>query len=273
MPISSRFELKYIIDESRAQAVANYVRSFLRPSVYCTWDGPIPGEPVISLYLDSPDFLFFRQGQAGLKNRFKLRIRFYDDNWQSPAFVEIKRRESDTIIKDRAMIHREEVRRMMTEGWRPPAEPLGGAGAAGNGRQHVYQKFCNLCVKSHAYPVVYVSYLREAYESPHDEKLRVTLDRLVHATPFDGSPRLKMPVRGFAPSPDRPPYHLKRDAVVLELKFNDAAPTWMFDMVRCFNLERRPMGKYTCCVDALGLPLGRRVAPEHGEQLAFRAAG
>ena len=102
---SARFELKYVVEEARAVAVADFVSSYLRPSEH-NGEGPIRGHPVISLYLDSPDFFFFRQAYTGHKNRMKLRIRFYDDEWQRPAFLEIKRRVSEVICKDRAMMTR-----------------------------------------------------------------------------------------------------------------------------------------------------------------------
>src|ERR1700691_1868169 len=107
MAHSSRFELKYIIEDARAVAVADFVSAALRPSVH-TRSGPIRGHPVISLYLDSPDFFFFKQAYNGHKNRMKLRIRFYDDEWKRPAFLEVKRRVSEVICKDRAMMTREE---------------------------------------------------------------------------------------------------------------------------------------------------------------------
>jgi hypothetical protein len=47
----------------------------------------------------------------------KLRIRFYDDEWKRPAFLEVKRRVSEVICKDRAMMTREGVRQILTAGW------------------------------------------------------------------------------------------------------------------------------------------------------------
>ena len=117
---SARFELKYIIEEPRAVAAADFVSSYLRPSEH-NGSGPIRGHPVISLYLDSPDFFLFRQAYTGAKNRMKLRIRFYDDEWQRPAFLEIKRRVGEVICKDRAMMTREGVRRILAAGWPPGA--------------------------------------------------------------------------------------------------------------------------------------------------------
>src|SRR3974377_960056 len=118
---SARFELKYALEDARAVAVADFVQSYLRPSEH-NGSGPIRGHPVISLYLDSPDYFFFRQAITGHKNRMKLRIRFYDDEWKRPAFLEVKRRVSEVICKDRALITREGVRQILTGGW--PAGPF-----------------------------------------------------------------------------------------------------------------------------------------------------
>ena len=68
-------------------------------------------------------FLFFRQAYTGHKNRIKLRIRFYDDEWKRPAFLEIKRRLNEVICKDRAMMTREGVRQILAEAG--PARPIG----------------------------------------------------------------------------------------------------------------------------------------------------
>ena len=55
-------------------------------------------DTITSLYLDSSALHLYRQTVQGIKNRFKLRIRFYDDNPGNPAFLEIKRRVTDVII-------------------------------------------------------------------------------------------------------------------------------------------------------------------------------
>ena len=104
-----------VIQEPRAVAIADYLSCHLRPSVHNN-TGPVRGHPVISLYLDTPDFFFFRQAYTGHLNRMKLRIRFYDDEWKRPAFLEVKRRVHEVICKDRAMITREGVRQILTSG-------------------------------------------------------------------------------------------------------------------------------------------------------------
>jgi hypothetical protein len=249
-----RYELKYVVEETRARAIAGFLRGYLRPSMY-NRPGPLPGEPVVSLYFDSPDLLFYRQASGGLKNRIKLRVRFYDDDWDHPAFLEIKRRVSDVICKDRAMISREVVRRMLREGW--PSLLDGSDHSAlvcGTTPAMVLQQFSYLCNAAQARATLYTTYVREAFVGADDGKLRVTFDRHIRAALYEGEDRVAVPRRGVPPNP----LCIPPESVVLELKFNGGCPGWMQRMVRIFNLYRRSASKYCMCAEALGLPLGRR---------------
>jgi VTC domain len=266
---SARFELKYVIEEPRAVAVADFVSSYLAPSAH-NGSGPIRGHPVISLYLDSPDFFFFRQSYTGHKNRMKLRIRFYDDEWKRPAVLEIKRRVSEVICKDRAMMTREGVRQILAAGW--PSQPFWADNThliKGKLRQDVSEDFWRFANTMRAYGAVYVSYYREVYESGNDEELRVTFDRYIHGSRYDGSGRLQVPKRGWRPY--LPPYlaPFPKDGVILELKFDNQAPRWMFDLVKIFNLRQTPVCKYAACIYAQQLQWRRRVLPEQEYDLVL----
>jgi hypothetical protein len=266
---SARFELKYVIEEPRAVAVVDFLSSYLRPSEH-NGSGPIRGHPVISLYLDSPDFFFFRQAFTGVKNRMKLRIRFYDDEWKRPAFLEVKRRVSEVICKDRAMMTREGVRQILSAGW--PNQPFWADSTHlihGKRRQDVNDDFWKFANTMRAGGSIYVSYYREIYESPDDEELRVTLDRYIYGSRYDGSGRLQVPKRGWRPY--LPPYMapLPRDGVILELKFDNQAPRWMFDLVKIFNLRQVPVCKYVACMFAQQLHCRRQVLPEQEQDLVL----
>ena len=259
---SGRFELKYVIEEARACAVAEYVSTYLRPSAH-NGNGIIRGHPVISLYMDSPDFFFYRQANTGHKNRMKLRIRFYDDEWKRPAFLEIKRRVNDVICKDRAMISREGVRQILSSGWPDrPFFPDWTHLGHGRRREDVNNDFWAFANAVHAQGMIYVSYNREIYEATDDEELRVTFDRQIRGSHYDGTGTLRAPTSGWRPY--LPPYlaPFPKDGVVLELKFDQRAPRWMFDMVKVFNLQRTPVCKYCACIYAQNLQWGGQELPE-----------
>ncbi|MGA2864911.1 MAG: polyphosphate polymerase domain-containing protein [Verrucomicrobiota bacterium] len=264
---SARYELKYVLREPRAVAIADFVSSYLRPSEH-NGAGPIRGHPVISLYLDSPDFLFFRQSYTGHKNRMKLRIRFYDDQWERPAFLEVKRRVNDVIVKGRAMISRAGVQQILSQGWpRQPYFPDRAHLTQGRRRQDVSDDFWTFANTVSARGVIYVSYYREVYESATSEELRVTLDRQIRGSRYDGSGRLQTPKRGWFPY--QPPYlaPFPRDGVILELKYDERPPRWMLDLAKIFNLQQVPVCKYTACVFAQQLQWRRPVLPVQEEDL------
>jgi len=258
---TGRYELKYVVDEERAVAIADYLRCHTQPSVHNNASGFVRGHPVISLYMDSPDFFLFRQAYYGHLNRMKLRIRFYNEHWHHPAFLEIKRRVMDVIVKDRAMISREEVRQFLAGGWPNQSYWVDPAGLKhGKRRLDVFYRFWNFCNTIRARPMIYISYLREIWEGAGDEELRVTFDRQVSATPYDGAgpnSMLTACVRGLPPPPERAPYYLPFEGVVLELKYDTQAPWWMYDMVRHFNLQLRFMCKYAACIDGMQLQWGK----------------
>jgi hypothetical protein len=270
MPQRGRYEVKFVVDNERAKAIAQFVRTYLRPTPFNRWCR-VPGQPVVSLYLDSPDLFLYRQVCQGHKNRLKLRIRFYDDNPRHPAFLEVKRRINDVIAKQRAMIARSAAEELLYHGWPHPSHWPHPAGLIGGAeKMDVYNLFWSLTNRLRAQGKVYVSYLREAYDCPTDEQLRVTFDRLIHATPYDGSGKLKLPLTGVPPIVVQPLYNFTSDAVVLEMKFDERAPNWMYDLIRAFNLRRLSVSKYCMCVDSLGLSRGRPVAQSQEQPLLLR---
>jgi hypothetical protein len=267
MAHSARFELKYVIQEDRAVAIADFLSAFLRPSEH-NGTRAIRGHPVISLYLDSPDLFLFRQAYTGHKNRMKLRIRFYDDEWKRPAFLEVKRRVADVICKDRAMISREGVRQILSGGWPiQPYFPDANHLVHGKRRQDVNDDFWQFANTIKATGAIYVSYIREIWESPADDELRVTLDRYIHGSRYDGSGRMAVPHRGWRPY--LPPFlaPFPKDGVILELKFEERAPRWMFDLVRIFNLHQVAVCKYSACIYAQQLHFRRPVLAEEEHDL------
>ncbi len=248
----SRFELKYIVTESTACGVRDFALQYLEPDPHadparnCEYD-------VHSLYLDGPDLRLCKSTLYGFKNRHKLRIRFYDESPETPAFLEIKRRQDDVILKQRVPVRRSGVTRVLQGFW-PAHEDIMDVSPRG---QSALAEFCRLRDNIRAQGKCFVSYRREAYVTPRDDTLRVTFDRRVHGVWYGGDGTLAMRDRRVYP-PIR--------GVILEIKFTNRFPVWMREMARHFNLDRQSMAKYVACLAALeprGLEtLGHRDAVE-----------
>ncbi len=231
-----RFELKFIISEAKAQSIRAFVQNYLECDEYMRPDQPL-GYAVRSLYLDSPDLSLCRQTVDGEKNRFKLRIRFYDDRDKSPAFLEIKRRENDVIRKQRAAITRSGVQRFLMGDFIDSSCLF----RADTNSVSALDNFCHLTRKIGAVPSVFVVYSREAYVAPYSNDLRLTFDRQIESRLFE-------PGHGLHMSETRLPADV--DGCVLEIKFTDRFPHWTQELVQTFNLRRTSMPKYVECVDA-----------------------
>jgi hypothetical protein len=227
--LACRYELKYRISESRARAIAEYIRPYLHPDRYAKLR-PRYEYPITSLYLDSDNFRLARETLEGKRNRFKLRVRGYSDNQDSPCFFEIKRRISNVIVKSRARVKYDDVPRVLEEGYIPKDYETDEAAL----RQFVlYMNYIQ------AHPMVLVRYMRQAFEGDSDNRVRVTFDRQL-AYNSTREPRVRLNGTGWQ--------RLRLDFVVLEIKFTAKYPVWLSNMVKVFDLKQGAMSKYASSI-------------------------
>jgi len=228
--LGCRYELKYRINESKAQAITQFMRPYISLDHYSRLQ-PDKSYPIVSLYLDSANLHLCRQTMEGSKNRFKLRIRSYTDDVSYPRFFEIKRRMNTIIIKSRARVMNEDVNTLLS-GSAPSVQLYG----EDEETLRQFQFYVNSIA---ARPTVRVRYMRQAYEGDSENRVRITFDRQLaynlsaEATVGMGGPGWK--------------YHPTHD-VILEIKFTDCYPAWLSRMVKCFNLRSRSVSKYVSSV-------------------------
>jgi SPX domain protein involved in polyphosphate accumulation len=233
----NRFELKYIVDEPKAHALRDFARSYLRPDEFAD---PNAGYsyPIHSLYLDNAGLHLCTSTIEGHKNRFKLRIRYYDDKPDSPVFFEVKRRVTDAILKKRAAVRRDAAMRLLAGHSPHPTDLLKPADVKAFDS---LCQFCELRNKIDAFGKVIVSYVREAWVTPDNNSVRMTFDRNIRGSIYKNDLHARGLVDGA--KTDIP-------GVVLELKFTDRFPAWMRDAVHIFNLQRCSVPKYVECIEA-----------------------
>jgi hypothetical protein len=228
--LACRFELKYRVSESKAQAIRDYVRHYL-PMDHYAMNYPGGQYPISSLYLDSANLDLCKETLAGKANRFKLRIRAYDDAFDSPLFFEIKRRVNKVILKSRARIRRPDLLAAL-DGRLP-----------NNGRsvkdQQALEQFLYYQRMIQGRPVVLVRYRREPYEGDTENRVRVTFDRDLCYRPVT-VPEVTLNGYGWQ--------RIEMPFVVLEVKFTDHYPAWLHEMICVFNLNLSSMSKYVTSV-------------------------
>lgn len=231
-----RFELKYRISESKAQEIRFFAENYLKCDPYGA-SSPNRSYPVHSLYLDSPGLSTYHRTVNGDRNRFKLRLRYYDSG-DSPVFFEIKQRNNRVIRKKRAQVYRDAVQDLLN-GHVPT-------------RKHLIEKsveqldalehFCLLTGKLQATPKMHTTYMREAYESEDTNDVRITIDRnvkscRVHHNNLNNHLHDEFSVFG--------------NTVILEFKFTNRFPDWLNELTQRFHLRYESASKYVDSIECL----------------------
>jgi hypothetical protein len=250
-PALQRREYKYLIDEPTAERIRRYIHGICALDRYAsTADGRYRCD---TLYLDSLRMNLYRATIEAEAVRYKLRIRGYPDAPDAPAFLEVKRRVHDVIVKSRAPV-RGDWGHHLENGTLLHHVAQRDRMAAENFLSHYESGFAGPVV-----PVALVRYEREPYFSRIDEYARVTFDRKLcfqtkaelslvpdhdHWTPIDNPVAMRV-----APA---------SSLIVLELKFQQVVPGWMQRMVQALELRRDSNCKYTRAIDTmLERPAGR----------------
>ncbi len=251
-----RLELKYIIPEPVALAVRDYVSTHLTLDEFGVGQ-PDLSYPIHSLYLDSDHLSLYWETINGSKNRYKLRVRYYDDRPDSPVFFEIKRRMNDAILKQRGGVKRPAAAELLA-GRLPAMDEL-----FSSDPKHLtaLQNFCRLMLRLHARPMALVSYRREAWISAHNNSVRVTMDRQV---------RLDLDPMSSLRTTMTNPVSVFDKTVILELKFTGRFPSWFGNLARHFGLRQCSAAKYADGI-SLMLDAGRNPTPL-AEPMTFEAA-
>lgn len=226
-----------MVSEAKAAAIQALIQNHMDPDEYLTPNQP-NGYPVYSLYLDSPQLSLYRATAQGMKNRFKLRIRYYDDRPDSPIFPEIKRRLDQVVQKQRVGIRREKHSELI-RGYAPSRfDMLNDTQDFG-----ALQEFCQLYRSLNAIPTLIVGYHRQAYIDKITGTCRVTFDRNIRTRSFDEFEGLTTELQ---------PARHQDPGVILEMKYVDRLPQWMHRIIHTFGLQRQSVPKYGWSVESLG---------------------
>jgi SPX domain protein involved in polyphosphate accumulation len=228
-----RYEMKYVVSESKAAAIARFIEPYLGLDHYSRLQ-PNGFYPIVSLYLDSDDLRLCRESLRGFLKRFKLRIRGYSDDPNYPRFFEIKRRANTVIIKSRARVRTQDVKTLLSGQYVPPLQDY-------KTDVEVLKQF-QLYMKSiNAGPKVLIRYMRRAYEGNMDNRVRVTFDRHL-AYSISNTPNVSFNSRHWQP------HSLTLSGVILEIKFTERYPAWLSQMAEYFNLHQQSVSKYATSI-------------------------
>jgi hypothetical protein len=218
------YELKFLLDEARAQQVEAWARRRLTPDPH--------GDPVLggayrttSLYFDTPTLDVYHRAPSYRRSKFRLR-RYGAAPW---AFLERKSKWGDRVAKRRTSVPGEELTLL--------AHPSPVSTWPGHW-------FHFRLLARRLGPACRIAYQRTAFVGACAEgPLRLTLDRSVHGILTDGW--------GLDPFEDGLP--LLPGQVILEFKFRTALPALFKELVQELKLNPHAVSKYRRCREAWGV--------------------
>ena len=228
----SRHEIKYLVSESTAQGIVDYIRPLMWLDRFSEFQQDY-AYPIVSLYFDSDRLRLYQETAQGIKDRFKLRIRRYSDDPEFPSFFEIKHRINRTVYKSRGRVMAKSVPSLIEGKTRPPSDD--------NRESKNVAQFLLLTTRVRARPIVRTRYRRQAFESYADKNVRLTFDREFC---FAVTQNLDTSLEG--PGWHRLPLS---NGVILEIKFNGRFPAWMSRMVRYFQCDQKSISKYGLSIE------------------------
>ena len=161
MSSNGRYELKFILDESKYTDVIRWLNTTV-PS-----RRSYPGRFVNSVYFDDPEFTAVKDNLTGVSDRQKLRLRWYDSpgNPSSKPKLELKVREGRLGFKHHFTLDSfpEDIYSLLFTKF---TEQI---------KENITDNTdaCKI-FSTHLSPSLYVNYYRDYFEAPFD--LRITID-------------------------------------------------------------------------------------------------
>ena len=220
-----RTELKYLISAASCRLIISRLSSVLPFDTHATGDGSYF---VRSLYFDSMIFQGFFDKEAGLRDRRKFRIRYYNGD---RSFIRLEEKEKIGSFSTKTGV------RISVESFENLAERKGSLGPF----DHPLLEDFNRRVRTGSlFPILFTDYLRTSFCHPVGD-LRVTLDRGVTASHFSGDvwrPGASVPL-------------MKSGEAILEIKYSGVYPAHILDLIRDIPKTQTAVSKYCLCCQAL----------------------
>ncbi len=250
-----RHEAKYIIPPSMMEPIRRYIAPFCRPDPH--GHGSPQCYRITTLQLDGPGLPLHHAKKNESANRFKLRVRTYDQP-DSPVFLEVKRKLGQVVVKSRSRITRNDWSESLIRNI-PVAIPF-----VSEKEYVAFLEFIRLAREIQAAPVVRIRYVRESFFAVDAEYARVSFDRDLEYQPAYDWKLLGEEGRWLCMDDALAQNKMNTwSGIVLELKSLANAPRWMSDLTREFDLERDGNCKYSTAVSCEAVFRGSAATPAY----------
>ena len=234
--MAQRREIKYLVDRTTRTALTRDLSALMRPDAYSERDGSYR---VRSIYFDTPDYLAYHDKMAGLRSRYKLRIRTYGGGPETPSSVrfEVKARLLSNIHKFTADVPWQDYQQIELAMHRRVLPPPGLWA-----HNPDLKTFFRILRQYNMEPKVLIQYRRQAFERMELGRIRVNFDDELVATRNLDLPGALCGARRL----------LRSGHAVFEIKIDGFLPSWLHMLIAKFNLRDQSVSKYCHAVRSEG---------------------
>ncbi len=223
--VFSRYELKFMLDSERFEAVHEEIQKRMTPDKYSR-DGQF--YTISNIYYDTPDdHLISTAVRHDGKYRYKIRMRTYDPT-ANTAFLEIKKKYRGLTNKRRTSILIDEGRRLLEHAEEPEERPFM--------NMQVTHELLDIASGMELRPKTQISYDRRAYfgGDEFEPDLRITFDSGIRARRRDLELR-----HGSYGEP-----LLEEGKYIMEVKVSRSVPVWIARLLSENGVSRTHFSKY-----------------------------
>ncbi|MCF0135482.1 MAG: polyphosphate polymerase domain-containing protein [Lachnospiraceae bacterium] len=219
-----RHEIKYEISLAAARAIQERLKTVMQPDPH---HGP-EGYRIHSLYFDDADHSAYRDKVDGIRDRSKLRLRYYEENEDYIVF-ENKEKIGDLTRKTGMQVSKETALALM----RGEVLPLGTA--------PLLDLYRALKKSSMLHPAVLVDYHRTPF-TLKTQNVRITIDSDLRTKPFQKdlfdrqSPMIPV---------------LDPGTCILEVKYDEFLPPYLALILQDVPKTRIAISKFVRCLSIL----------------------
>ncbi|HEX2961863.1 MAG TPA: polyphosphate polymerase domain-containing protein [Ignavibacteriales bacterium] len=233
-----RLEKKFLISSAEAEIIKGQV-GFYMPADEKAIKSPL----IKSVYFDNRELKCFNEHMNRVNPRFKVRFRQYkkDQDIEGAGFLEIKKKNNETTVKDRFKADFSLIDKITDEAL-PDFIVSKNQGLNIDKLSCIYYEITGNVGLYKLEPVTAVNYRREAFENS-ERTLRITFDSDLE---FEAMPNK---ILSFAALRSRMP----RDFMIMEIKYAQSMPEWLRSLLKFNGLKSEHFSKYCESIKELKL--------------------
>jgi hypothetical protein len=233
--VFKRYELKYMLTKEQRDQILERMNEHMVPDRFGR-------NTILSLYMDTPDYLLIRRSLEKPAYKEKLRLRSYGvADKDTEVFIELKKKYNSVVYKRREGMTEAELEAYLT--------------SVHSAKDTQIMREINYTMSHYPNlaPAMMLSYEREAYYGKNDHEFRMTFDDTILWRAEDLS--LCSPVYGTP--------LLRPDQVLLEVKTAGAIPLWLVHTFSELDIHQTSFSKYGTAYQTL-FDMNERKLPLRG---------